>query len=203
MQASWWQDAIKHLRNNDPIIAEFIDKYQGEILESREKLVETLMRSIVGQQISVLAAATVWRRLNEHLGEVIPKSVLQSSTEDLRSCGLSQRKVEYIQGIAKRSDELQKVDWQVMDDEEAIELLCTLKGVGRWTAEMVLIFTLLRPDILPLGDIGLIRGMERLYNEGDKMSKQELLNTAEAWRPYASAATWYIWRSMDPEPVQY
>jgi len=203
MQASWWQDAIKHLRNNDSVIGEFIDKYKGEILESREKLVETLMRSIVGQQISVLAAATVWRRLNEHLGEVRPKSVLQSSTEDLRSCGLSQRKVEYIQGIAKRSDELQKVDWQVMDDEEAIELLCTLKGVGRWTAEMVLIFTLLRPDILPLGDIGLIRGMERLYNQGNKMSKQELLNTAEAWRPYASAATWYIWRSMDPEPVQY
>lgn len=203
MQPSWWQDSLRHLSENDPIIARFIEQYDGETLVSHQKLVETLMRSIVGQQISVLAAATVWRRMLEHLGEITSETVMNSSIEELRKCGLSQRKVEYIRGIAEHSEELESIDWEQLDDEEVIDRLCALKGIGRWTAEMAMIFTLLRPDILPLGDIGLIRGIERLYNKGNRMTKQEILDLAEKWRPYATAATWYIWRSIDPEPVQY
>ena len=204
MEPDWWPRAKQHLLQSDAVIAGFIRDYQGESLHSRGRLVETLMRSIVGQQISVKAAATVWSRLQDLMGgEVSAAAVSSKSGEALQACGLSWRKTEYIQGIAAESSALENLNWNTLSDEQAKARLCELKGVGAWTAEMVLIFSLLRPDVFPLGDLGVVRAIERLYNDGGSLSVQELTKLAQPWRPYASAACWYLWRSIDPEPVDY
>ena len=173
-------------------------------LSSRGDLFATLIKSIVGQQISVKAASAIWSRFCDCVGKVCEESILEQSHADLRQVGLSNRKVEYIIGIAYAwQDGLKDVDWNSMSDEEVIEKLVRLRGVGRWTVQMLLIFALLRQDVFPVDDIGLIRGMEKLYNSGESMSKSQLHEIAESWKPYRTMGVWYIWRSMDPEPVEY
>jgi DNA-3-methyladenine glycosylase II len=162
------------------------------------------MRSIVGQQISSKAADSVWGRIENLLGTVTPESILGVSYDDLRACGLSGRKSEYIVGIAEAwLTGYGEIVWSELSDEEATSRLVALRGVGEWTAEMILIFSLLRPDVFPIADIGVIRSMERLYNQGNALSESELMAIAEPWRPYRTVATWYLWRSSDPEPVRY
>ena len=151
----WWSKGKKHLRKDDhlgPLVKEF----SKEGLVCRGDLFHTLCRSIVGQQISVAAADSIWGRLEVAAKRIKPKAVLKLDESQLRAIGLSRMKASYLLGIADAMSEYRKVDWDELDDEAAISRLVELRGVGRWTAEMVLIFTFARQDILPLGDIGLI-----------------------------------------------
>ena len=199
----YWEVAKKELSGNDTLLSKIIDEFEGLELISRGDVFYTLIRSIVGQQISVKAASTVWSRFCKKIGEVKPENILLIDIEELRNCGLSRRKAEYVIGISENWPNYEKIDWETKDDEEIIEELIKLRGVGRWTVEMILIFSLLRPDIFPIGDIGIIRGIERTYNSGEKMSKEQLLSISEKWRPWRTVACCYMWRTIDPEPVGY
>jgi len=165
----------------------------------------TLARAIVGQQISVKAAQSVWDRLAACVGAVTPQSVLAKPRPELRACGLSERKTEYIADLAQHfADGAVHVHrWPEMTDEEIIAELLEVRGIGRWTAEMFLIFNLLRPDIFPLDDLGLQKGIRLAYFKGRKVSLRTMRRLGEAWRPWRSVATWYLWRSLDPLPVEY
>jgi DNA-3-methyladenine glycosylase II len=136
---------------------------------------------------------------------VTPKRVANSPFDVLRACGLSNAKVLYMHSLANHFLENHREikRWPFMDDEEIIQELVTIKGIGRWTAEMFLIFSLGRPDVFPIDDLGLVKGIYRLYNEGVTMTKPELLLVGDSWRPYRSLGTWYMWRVLDPVPVAY
>lgn len=205
MKPPYWDDACAALAAADPVMAELIARYPGLTLTSRGDVFHTLARSIVGQQISVKAADSVWGRLGKTLGEVESPLVLAASVETLRSCGLSARKVEYLSDLAghHQAGKLDPQAWQSWEDEAIIAELCTIRGIGRWTAEMFLIFYLLRPDVLPLDDIGLIRAIAEYYHAGERLPRKTLQHIAEPWRPWRSVATWYLWRSLDPLPVEY
>ena len=200
----WWGSAKLELANKDVLLKSLIEEFEEPRLSSRGDLFATLIKSIVGQQISVIAASAVWSRLFDLVGEVNPESILAKTHEELRQVGLSNRKVEYIVGIAEAWTEgLSEIDWEQMCDEEVVQELVKLRGVGRWTVQMLLIFALLRQDVFPIDDIGLIRGMEKLYNSGKPLETSELYEISEKWIPYRTMGVWYIWRSIDPEPVEY
>lgn len=165
----------------------------------------TLARSIVGQQISVKAAQTVWDRFAALTRKLSPAAVLKLKVDDMRAAGLSARKVEYLVDLALHFDSgaVHVRDWTAMDDEAIIAELVDIRGIGRWTAEMFLIFHLMRPNVLPLDDVGLINGVSRNYFSGEPVSRSDLREVAQAWSPYSTVATWYIWRSLDPLPVSY
>ena len=197
-----WEVAAKELSRKDPVIMKIIKLYSGDKMQLKNNAFLTLVRSVVGQQISVKAADSVWKKLEELCRDSIePERIKSFSEDELRSAGLSRSKANYIQNIAK--SDILEVNWSNLDDEEAIDLLCKIKGIGRWTAEMFLIFHLARPNILPLGDIGLIKAIELNYNNGEKMSKEELEAYGQKWSPWCTVATWYLWRSLDPIPVNY
>ncbi len=201
---NYWEEACLELSVRDPVLKRIIDTYKTPILTSKGDLFFTLIRSIVGQQISVFAADAVWSRLEKLLGEITPKRILNSSDKELKKCGLSLRKVEYMKGISKTWEKnFSKLNWNEMSDNDVKTKLISLRGVGPWTAEMILIFSLLRPDIFPVDDIGAIRAIEKLYNKGEKMSKKDLINKAKDWIPWRTVATWYLWRTIDEEPVGY
>ena len=182
-----------------------IVRYKGLTLSSRGDAFQTLARSIVGQQISVKAAQSVWDRFAAAVGDMQPKRVLRLSVEELRACGLSGQKVNYLRDLSARFAEgaIDVGRWHDMDDEALIEELTEVKGIGRWTAEMFLIFYLTRPDVFPLADIGLQRAMELHYNKGRKLSDRRITTLGRLWSPWRSVATWYLWRSLDPGPVEY
>ena len=178
-------------------------------LQSRGDAFTTLARSIVGQQISVKAAQSVWDRFAALLTAPADQAVAaaRAGTEGRRRCarpGLSARKVEYLLDLARHFDDgaVHVRQWQQMDDEAIIEELVAIRGIGRWTAEMFLIFHLMRPNVLPLDDLGLIKGISVNYFSGEPVSRAEAREVGEAWAPFRSVATWYIWRSLDPLPVR-
>jgi DNA-3-methyladenine glycosylase II len=200
----YWEAAKADLSATDSALAEVITQNEEPALSSKGDLFLNLVSAIVSQQISTAAARTIWGRFEGLVGEVNPKSVLSRSHEELRGCGLSGRKAEYILEIAEAwQSGYADIDWDEASDVEVMEALTGLRGVGAWTAEMVLIFTLLRPDVFPVGDIGVVRAVERLYSEGERMSNDELIAKSQDWKPWRTVATWYLWRSIDPEPVQY
>ena len=178
-------------------------------LESRGDAFTTLARSIVGQQISVKAAQSVWDRFVALTAgpahRLSPAAVLQLDAPHIRAAGLSARKVEYLCDLAQHfeSGTVHVAAWQGMDDEAIIEELVAIRGIGRWTAEMFLIFHLLRPNVLPLDDVGLIKGISVNYFSGEPVSRAEAREVGDAWAPFRSVATWYIWRSLDPTPIAY
>ncbi|MFM7049642.1 MAG: DNA-3-methyladenine glycosylase family protein [Polynucleobacter sp.] len=203
---SYWEEACAELMKQDRILRKLIPKYDDGILGSRGDAFTTLARSIVGQQISVAAAQSVWNRTLETLGnEVTPKRVLDTRHDALRASGLSTRKVEYIRDLADHfhHGRLQTERWPKMDDEELIKELSAIRGIGRWTAEMFLIFNLMRPNVLPLDDIGLIRAISINYFSGEPVTRHEAREVAANWAPWRTVATWYMWRSIDPIPVEY
>ena len=133
-----------------------------------------------------------------------PESVLEVNPETMRECGLSYRKASYIIGAAEKwKSGMGDIDWESLSDDEVMESLTSLKGIGPWTSEMILIFSLLRADIFPMGDIGAIRTIERLYNNGEAMDKSEITKITESWKPFRTVATWYIWRILTLDPVGY
>ena len=203
---SYWEEACAELMKQDRILRKLIPKYDDGILGSRGDAFTTLARSIVGQQISVAAAQSVWNRTLETLGnEVTPKRVLDTKHDALRASGLSTRKVEFIRDLADHfhHGRLQTERWPKMDDEELIKELSAIRGIGRWTAEMFLIFNLMRPNVLPLDDIGLIRAISINYFSGEPVTRHEAREVAANWAPWRTVATWYMWRSIDPIPVEY
>jgi DNA-3-methyladenine glycosylase II len=204
-QAPYWDQACGELMRADRVMRRLIPVHGKARLQSRGDAFQTLARSIVGQQISVGAAQAVWNRLQAACGPMEPASVLQRPPETLRQAGLSQRKVEYLRDLAGRFDQglVHPRQWHAMDDEAIIDELVAIRGIGRWTAEMFLMFHLLRPDVLPLDDLGLRRGISQCYFSGEAVSRSELREVACAWQPWRSVGTWYIWRSLDPLPVEY
>ena len=201
----YWADACKHLMKKDRVMKRLIPQFGEACLQSRGDAFVTLARSIVGQQISVKAAQTVWDKFVKLPRKMTPTHVLKLKVDDMRAAGLSARKVEYLVDLALNFDNgaLHVKAWNEMDDESIIEELVAIRGIGRWTAEMFLIFHLMRPNVLPLDDVGLINGISRNYFSDEAVSRSEAREVAAAWAPYCSVATWYIWRSLDPLPVAY
>jgi DNA-3-methyladenine glycosylase II len=182
-----------------------IPQFGDACLQSRGDAFTTLARSIVGQQISVKAAQTVWDRFAALPKRMTAASVLKLKVDDMRAAGLSARKIEYLVDLALHFDSgaIHVESWLAMEDEDIISELVGIRGIGRWTAEMFLIFHLMRPNVLPLDDVGLITGISKNYFSGDPVSRSDAREVAAAWNPYCSVATWYIWRSLDPLPVAY
>ena len=201
----YWEDACKHLMRRDRVLKKIIPQYEGACLESRGDAFVTLARSIVGQQISVKAAQSVWDKFEKLPRRVTPANVLKLKVDDMRAAGLSARKVEYLVDLALHfaNDQVHVKAWSEMDDEAIISELVAIRGIGRWTAEMFLIFHLMRPNVLPLDDIGLQKGISECYFSGEPVSRSDIREVAAAWAPFCSVATWYIWRSLDPVPVAY
>ena len=197
-----WDKAVTDLSKNDNIIAKIITDYPKERMEMKNDTLHTLVRSVVGQQISVRAADAIWNRLDEACNNSITENnLLELSIEDMRKTGLSNTKSNYIMNIVNAN--LSELDWEDMNDEEVSNELCKIKGIGPWTADMFLIFRLGRTNILPLGDIGLVNAINLHYNNKEKLSKEKLMEFKEKWSPWCSIATWYMWRSLDPVPVEY
>lgn len=165
----------------------------------------TLARAIVGQQISVKAAQSVWNKLIACVPLVSPEQVLAVKRAELRACGLSDRKTEYIADLARHfaDGRIHVRRWPEMSDEQIIAELVEVRGIGRWTAEMFLMFSLLRPDVFPLDDLGVQKGIRLAYFKGRKVAVKTMLKLGETWRPWRSVASWYLWRSLDPLPVEY
>jgi DNA-3-methyladenine glycosylase II len=198
----YWAEACRHLAKKDRVMKRLIPQFGDACLQSRGDAFSTLARSIVGQQISVTAAQAVWYRFEALPKKMTPAHVLKLKVDDMRAAGLSARKVEYLVDLSIHFDAgtVHVKDWAAMDDEAIIAELVAIRGIGRWTAEMFLIFYLRRPNVLPLDDVGLINGISRNYFSGEAVSRSDAREVAAAWAPYCSVATWYIWRSLDPVP---
>ena len=201
----YWEDACRYLSKKDRVMKRLIPQFGDACLQSRGDAFTTLARSIVGQQISVKAAQTVWDRFAKLPRKMTAANVLKLKVDDMQAAGLSARKIEYLVDLALHFDSgaIHVDSWRSMSDEEIIAELVGIRGIGRWTAEMFLIFHLMRPNVLPLDDVGLINGISSNYFSGDPVSRSDAREVAAAWDPYCSVATWYIWRSLDPLPVEY
>ena len=202
---AYWAEACKHLVKKDRVMKRLIPQFGDAALQTRRDAFTTLARSIVGQQSSVKAAQAVWERFAALSRTLSPAHVLKLKVDDMRAAGLSARKIDYLVDLALHFDngKLHVKDWESMDDEAIIAELVDIRGIGRWTAEMFLMFHLMRPDILPLDDVGLINGISHNYFSGEPVSRSEAREVAEAWAPWRSVATWYMWRSLEPLPVAY
>lgn len=203
---AYWQQSKEFLTHADPKLAKLILEHQQYSISSRGEALETLLRSIVGQQISVQAAASVWGKLEKKIGKIKPENVILMSFEELKSCGLSKQKVQYIINICNHFINFSIKDhlhWENRSFESIYDELITIKGVGPWTAEMFGMFYLLEKDIFPIKDIGIIRAMNQIYGEGKPLSLEKIIAISETWRPYRSVACWFLWRSIDSEEVLY
>lgn len=209
MTPNYWDEACRHLSRRDRVMKRLIPQFGQARLQSRGDAFTTVARCIVGQQISVKAAQAVWERLSSPWGGtqavLKPAQVLKAASTELRAAGLSVRKAEYLQDLARHFKErgARAPQWTNMDDEAVIAELVSVRGIGRWTAEMFLMFGLMRPDVLPLDDLGLLRGISLNYFSGEPVTRSEAREVGEAWAPFRSVATWYLWRSLDPVPVEY
>jgi len=191
------------------VMRKLIPQFGEGRLQSRGDAFTTLARSIVGQQSSVAAAQASWERVAALLDggsqRIQPAAVLAIESTQMREAGLSARKVDYLVDLAQHFEagSVHVRQWQQMDDEAIVDELVAIRGIGRWTAEMFLIFHLMRPNVLPLDDPGLIKGISHNYFSGEPVSRAEAREVGDAWAPFRSVATWYIWRSLDPLAVAY
>ena len=205
MTPSYWNDATRDLASRDSVLKVLIRNHEGPQLQSRGDAFMTLARSIIGQQISVQAAESVWQKLLESVGSLGPATIVRMDPSKLRACGLSSKKSTYLIDLAEHflDGSLEIERWGDHDDEQLIAELTRVKGIGRWTAEMFLIFFMMRPNILPVDDIGLQRAMSLHYNNGKPLSKLKMRQISNEWQPWRTVATSYLWRSLDPIPVEY
>ncbi len=201
----YWVRAKRALARRDEVLARIMRGAPRVFMQTRGDPFQTLARSIVGQQISVKAAQSVWNRFAAASGTVAPEAVLRLRSARLRACGLSERKAEYVRDLARHfvDGSIDARRWPDMDDEAVIAELVGVRGVGRWTAEMFLMFSLLRPDVFPVGDLGLRRALSRHYFDGAEVAADVLHALGARWAPWRSVATWYLWRSLEPAPVEY
>ena len=204
VNTDYWNDAIGHISTRDPTLSRIVEAYPEPKLSPHGDVVRTLIKSVVGQQISVQAADATWERMVALMGGVDPGRIYETDIMSLRGCGLSMRKAEYISGIAEMWERgALNVNWDELEESEVRERLLPIRGVGPWTVDMVLIFSLGFQDVLPLGDVGLLRAVENNYSGGKKLKLEEVRGIADPWRPYRTVATWYLWRTIDAEPVNY
>ena len=196
----WWDEADSFLLK-DPILSPIVSRYHGESLKGKGDVFCTLIRSIVGQQISVLAADSIWNRLIDMVGEINPANIRNFTPEQLASCGLTRSKSSYIHGIAMDSEKFLSPIWDNLTDTEVTKHLTSFRGIGPWTSEMIQIFALLRQDIFSIGDIGLVNAVKKLVPVAE--TKEDVLKISKTWAPYRTAASWYLWRMLDPVPVEY
>lgn len=205
MQPDYWKKAQAHLRKNCPTMGRLIKQYEGESLKARGDGFYTLARAIVGQQISVKAADSIWNRFAKVVDPMTPHTLLRKREATLRACGLSESKVKYLRNLAEffKDKQLSADYWKDHSDEEVIKALTGIKGIGSWTAEMFLIFHLLRPDVLPLKDLGLLKAVDLHYTKGKRLKPKDYETLLQHLQPYRTVATWYLWRSLDPVPVEY
>jgi len=206
---AYWSKAKRYLSKRDKVISRLIQNYKSPsetILTSRKDIFFSLCKSIIGQQISVSAANSVFLRFKKKCDNRISvKSVSKLSFSQLKSCGLSRQKVLGIQSLAKQilNKTFKPKLINTMNDEEAIQYLSSLKQIGRWSAEMILLFTYNRSDIWPIQDIGLLRAISKNYKKKYLPPDKFVYLLKKRFSPYCSVATWYLWRSIDPEPIQY
>ena len=201
----FWEKAKKDLTKKDKKLGKIISSYPKDFLFSKSDPFYTLARSIVGQQISVQAAQAVWNKYEKKIKKINPKNTIKMHFMTLKSCGLSRQKISYLRHLSLSfiKNEISPSKWHKYSDEEIIIELMKIKGIGRWTAEMYLIFNLCRPDVFPADDLGLIKGICNCYNIKYPITKDRAIKMSEKWKPYRSVATWYFWRSLDPIPVEY
>ena len=201
----FWETAKKDLIKKDKVLGQIIKSYPRDFLYSKSDPFYTLARSIIGQQISVSAAQAVWNRFENKAISVKPLKVKNMHYMSLKSCGLSRQKITYLKSLSSAFIEkkIQPKKWKSLENEKIIEELVKIKGIGRWTAEMFLIFNLCRPDVFPVDDLGLIKGICKSYDYEYPITKHRALQISKKWQPWRSVATWYFWRSLDPIPVEY
>jgi DNA-3-methyladenine glycosylase II len=194
--------ALKHLKK-DPVLAELIRRHGPFTMEYREPVFETLVRSIVYQQLSGRVASVIYGRLRDALGggPVTPAGILKLRPERMRKLGLSGQKTRYIRELAKHTKKGSVVFESLpeLDDTAVIEHLTQVKGIGVWTAQMFLMFALRRPDVLPVADLGIRTAIQRAWKLAELPKPPEMEQIAAQWRPWASVASWYLWRSLDNE----
>ncbi|EJL92226.1 HhH-GPD superfamily base excision DNA repair protein [Herbaspirillum sp. CF444] len=196
---AYWEDAKAELMKRDRIMRKLIPQFGDLQLTGRGDAFTTLARSIIGQQISTKTAQVVWQRFLEECPKCTPLQVLKAGPENLVACGLSKRKAEYILDLANhfKAKTVHPDKWAEMEDEDVIAEMLQIRGLGRWTAEMFLIFNLLRPNVLPLDDPGLLKGISNSYFSGEPVSRSDAREVAANWEPWRTVATWYLWRSLD------
>lgn len=199
VRPAYWDKACADLVKRDRILKKLIPKFGPAHLVKRGDPFVTLARSVVGQQISVPSAQSLWARIVDACPKLAPQPVIRLGADKLIACGLSKRKTEYILDLAQHfvSGALHVDKWTSMDDEDVIAELTQIRGISRWTAEMFLIFNLSRPDVLPLDDPGLIRAISVNYFSGEPVTRSEAREVAANWEPWRTVATWYMWRSLD------
>jgi DNA-3-methyladenine glycosylase II len=202
---AYWDEAALALSASDPVMAALIARYPDAILANRGDPFQTLVRAIVGQQISVKAADSIWTRFSALAEAVIPQRIADLDGAALAACGLSRRKVEYVQDLAGHflDGRIVLERWAHEDDETVIAELVDVRGIGKWTAEMFLIFYLRRANVWPVDDIGLQKAVALHYLDGERPAPKRLREIGEQFAPWRTVATWYLWRSLDPVVVQY
>lgn len=202
---AYWTAACAELAATDPVMAALIARYPDATLANRGDPFQTLARAIVGQQISVKAADSIWARFADFVQHVTPEHLVTLEHDALAACGLSRRKAEYLHDLAGHfaDNRIEPARWKNMEDEAVITELTDVRGIGRWTAEMFLIFSLRRPDVWPVDDIGLQKAVALHYLGGERPTPKALRVHGERHAPWRTVATWYLWRSLDPVVVQY
>ena len=201
----FWEKAKKELIKKDKKLGKIIQNYPNDFLFTKSDPFYTLARSIIGQQISVKAAQSVWDKLEKKIKYVKPETIYNTHHMTLKSIGLSRQKIKYLKCLSHAflNRDIEPKKWINTSDNSIIEELIKIKGIGKWTAEMYLIFNLCRPDVFPADDIGLIKGICNCYNLKYPITKDHAIKLSIKWKPWRSVATWYFWRSLDPIPVEY
>jgi DNA-3-methyladenine glycosylase II len=201
----YWQKATNYLATKDRIIANLVATYPNEAISNYQNPFYTLVKAIIGQQISIKAANAIFQRLESLVGYCSIEHYLAAKEDELRQCGLSRPKILYITNVANafESQKLTPLTWYTMSDNEVAKQLMSVSGIGTWTAQMFLIFHLHRADVLPINDVGLLKAIKLHYGFGKKLSDSEIQKITQVWQPYRTVATWYLWRSLDPIPVKY
>ena len=201
----YWKKATKSLSKTDTILKDLIDAKSHLDIKLKTDPFITLARAIVGQQISVKAAETIWGRIVSVAGSPKPSVISKITEGKLKKAGLSSRKIEYLKDLGQKfeSNQFDFKSWEKWEDAEIIKQLISVKGIGVWTAEMFLIFYMGRPNVFPTADIGLQRAISIHYKDRDPITVQEMEAIGHKWAPWRTVATWYLWRSIDPIPVEY
>jgi DNA-3-methyladenine glycosylase II len=200
----YWEEAKAELMKRDRIMNRLIPQFGDLHLVGHDDPFVTLARAIVNQQVTTQVANAAWAKLLETCPKFTPATVQKAGAAALAGCGLSKRKAEYILDLADhfKNKKVHAAQWAQMDDEAVIAELVQIRGITRWTAEMFLIFNLLRPNVLPLDDSRLISGISQNYFSGEPVSRSDAREVSANWEPFRTVATWYLWRSLDPVPVK-
>ena len=205
MKPSYWNKGINYLSNKDKVLKKLIKTYKKEHLNLNNNYFHSLINSVIGQQISVSAAHSIKNKFFSIKKNITPLNVSKIKTNDLRKCGLSRQKILYIRNISKYFLENKSFikNIEKYSEEEIFNSLIQIKGVGKWTIHMFLMFSYGSSNIFPIGDLGLLKAISKLYNLKLPISERKLKYLNKKWSPYSSQATWYLWRSLDPIPVNY